>query len=207
MASAHEGTPSGDGGADRKVTHAAPIDRIGNVAIRAMDETDYPQVREILQQGMDTGEATFEGTAPDWPEFIANRIPSLTFVAEDDNAKILGWVSASPSSHRHVFHGVVEDSIYVAKDALGKGIAGRLLDALMDAATAQGYWALHSSIFPENTGSVKLHKSRGFEEVGVLHRMAQMEYGSKKGMWRDLLKMEHILGGGPAHPSREQEAP
>lgn len=179
----------------------------GGYSIRPLEREDYPQVKAILQEGMDTGEATFEDTAPEWEGFIRNRFPSLSFVAEDQNGEILGWVSASKSSHREVFHGVVEDSIYVTSSALGRGIAGALLDRLLEEAAAQGYWAVHSSIFPENTGSLKLHASRGFTEVGTFHRMARMTFGPKKGQWRDLLKMEHILGDGPAHPSQESEAP
>ncbi|KGM18042.1 GNAT family N-acetyltransferase [Corynebacterium auriscanis] len=165
--------------------------------IRPMTERDYPQVRDILQAGMDTGQATFEGEAPDWLGFSHHRIMDLAFVAVDGD-KVLGWITATPASHREVFRGVIEDSIYVSADAKGRGVAGSLLDYLISDAESQGYWAMHSSIFPENESSVKLHESRGFQKVGILHSMAQMTYGPKKGKWRHNLIMEKVLEKGPA---------
>ena len=182
------------------------------ISIRLMEEKDYPQVQKILQTGMDTGEATFEENAPEaWEDFMRHRLPELSFVAIDtdpaaaaaaglgeEGEKILGWITATSASHRDVFDGVLEDSIYVHKDAAGKGVAGSLLDRLLKDAAEQGHWAMHSSIFPENEGSVRLHVSRGFEEVGVFHCMSHMNYGPKKGTWRHNMVMEKILEGGPA---------
>lgn len=182
------------------------------ISIRLMEEKDYPQVQAILQTGMDTGEATFEENAPEaWEDFMRHRLPELSFVAidtdpaaaqagglGDDGEKILGWITATSASHRDVFDGVLEDSIYVHKDAAGKGVAGNLLDRLLKDAADQGHWAMHSSIFPENEGSVRLHLSRGFEQVGIFHCMSHMNYGPKKGKWRHNMVMEKILEGGPA---------
>ncbi|MBC6795374.1 GNAT family N-acetyltransferase [Corynebacterium sp. LK28] len=182
------------------------------ISIRLMEEKDYPQVQAILQTGMDTGEATFEENAPEaWEDFMRHRLPELSFVAidtdpaaaqaaglGDDREKILGWITATSASHRDVFDGVLEDSIYVHKDAAGKGVAGNLLDRLLKDAADQGHWAMHSSIFPENEGSVRLHLSRGFEQVGIFHCMSHMNYGPKKGKWRHNMVMEKILEGGPA---------
>lgn len=169
--------------------------------IRTMTQQDYPAVATILQAGLDTGLATYEETAPEWEDFMRHRIPSLGFVAEEytpEGTQILGWITASPVSHRAVFHGVVEDSVYVSTEAAGKGVAGALLDRLITAAAEQGYWKLHSSIFPENHGSIKLHASRGFEHIGTLHAMAKMTFGPFKDQWRDAYTMEKILDDGPA---------
>ncbi len=170
-----------------------------NVVIRNLRESDYPQVRAILQEGMNTGEATFEAEAPEWEDFRTSRLLELTFVAVDGNTgDVLGWISASPASKREVFHGVIEDSIYMASAAAGRGVGGKLLDKLIEEATKAGRWSIHSSIFPENVGSVKLHKSRGFKEVGTFHSMAKMSYGPKKNVWRDNTVFELVLEGGPA---------
>lgn len=172
-----------------------------------MRAEDYPAVREIFQAGMDTGEATFEATAPElWEDFMRHRLPELCFVATDANnpGDILGWISGTPASHRPVFRGVVEDSIYVATTATGRGVAGVLLDAFIVAATEAGFWAVHATIFPNNLGSVGLHESRGFRKVGMYHCMAQMTYGPKAGMWRHNLMMEKVLEGGPAWASYER---
>lgn len=164
-----------------------------------MREDDYDQVSEIQLSGMNTGHATYEGEPLPWEDFLEHKIRDLMFVAEEDGT-ILGWVSASKASHRAVFSGVVEDSIYIAPHAGGRGVAGALLDHLIAEATASGCWSMHSTIFPENTGSLKLHASRGFTEIGIAHTMARMNYGPMEGRWRDIVLMEKVLEGGPAHP-------
>jgi L-amino acid N-acyltransferase YncA len=167
--------------------------------IRPMREDDYAQVARIQQSGMNTGHATYEGEPLSWDAFIGHKIAELTFVADEDG-DVLGWVAASRASRRDVFAGVLEDSVYIAPDAAGRGVAGALLDHLIAEATEAGYWAIHSTVFPENAGSVKLHRSRGFTEIGVAHTMARMNYGPMEGRWRDILLLEKILEGGPAYP-------
>lgn len=167
--------------------------------IRPMREGDYPQVASIQQAGMDTGHATYEGETVTWEQFTAHRRPNLMFVADEDG-EILGWVTGSWYSHREVFSGVVEDSVYVSPDAAGRGVAGALLDHLIEKSTEAGCWSIHAVVFPENPGSMKLHRSRGFKQIGTAHTMAKMTYGPMKGNWRDIVSFEKVLEGGPAHP-------
>lgn len=166
-----------------------------NFRIRSLRREDYPQVRNIYESGLETGHASYENMAPTWEEFSAKKIKGTVFVAveEDDHNKVLGWVSAAPISSRSVFHGVVEDSIYVAPFASGRGIAGALLDQLIDTCVEMKKWAIHSWIFPENAGSAGLHKSRGFVKVGTYHHLAKMNYGELAGQWRDTDVYEKLL--------------
>lgn len=164
-----------------------------------MREDDYPQVAKIQQIGMETGHATYEKEILTWDGFMEHKVAEMTFVADDDG-EILGWVSASPASRRPVFDGVLEDSVYISPDAAGRGVGGALLDHIISAATEAGYWAIHSTVFPENKGSLKLHLSRGFIEIGVAHTMARMNYGPMEGRWRDILLLQKVLEGGPAYP-------
>jgi phosphinothricin acetyltransferase len=88
-------------------------------------------------------------------------------------------------SPRRVYAGVAEVSIYVDEVARGNGIGKALLKSLIQASEQNGIWTLQAGIFPENTGSVALHKSCGFREVGIRCRIAQL-----KGRWRDVLLLE-----------------
>ncbi|GAA1472839.1 GNAT family N-acetyltransferase [Corynebacterium felinum] len=163
--------------------------------IRPLRRTDYGQVQHIYLQGLETGHASYDTEAPSWEKFENSKIPGTMFVAcenADDN-KILGWITAAPISSRSVFHGVVEDSIYIHPDARGRGVAGALLDTLIDTCQSMGKWAIHSWIFPENTGSARLHTSRGFEKVGTLRHLAKMTYGEMAGQWRDTDIYEKLL--------------
>lgn len=163
--------------------------------IRPMRRRDYAQVQEIYVQGLETGHATYERQAPTWEEFTGRKIEGTVFVAveADDDDWVIGWVSAAPISHREVFHGVVEDSIYIRNGAQGRGIAGALLDTLVEKCQELGKWGIHSWIFPENEGSAKLHASRGFAKVGTLRHLAKMPYGELKGQWRDTVIWEKLL--------------
>lgn len=141
-------------------------------------------VLAIYQAGIDEGNATFETMAPDWEMFSAARLPAHRYVAVDDSA-VLGWVAASAVSNRRVYAGVVEHSVYVHRDARGRGIGRELLNTLISSTEAAGIWTIQSSVFPENTASLELHNSVGFRVVGVRERL-----GQHHGRWRDVVLIE-----------------
>lgn len=163
--------------------------------LRPFRVADYPQMRAIYEMGLNTGHASYETQSLTLEQFTNAKIMSSVFVAveADDDSKILGWVSAAPISSRSVFHGVVEDSIYVHADAQGRGIAGALLDKLIEVCRDMHKWAIHAWIFPENEGSAGLHLSRGFVKVGTFSHLAKMTYGELAGQWRDTDIYELLL--------------
>jgi L-amino acid N-acyltransferase YncA len=88
-------------------------------------------------------------------------------------------------STRSVYSGVAEVSVYVAHDSKGKGIGRALLERLLEGSEKNGIWTLQASVFPENRGSVALHKKYGFRQVGVRERIGRMN-----GVWRDTVLLE-----------------
>ncbi|QPK79885.1 N-acetyltransferase [Corynebacterium lizhenjunii] len=163
--------------------------------LRPFRSADYPQMKAIYEHGLDTGHATYETKALTLEQFHNSKIMASVFVAVEsgDDSKVLGWVSAAPISSRSVFHGVVEDSIYIHPDARGRGVAGALLDKLIEVCQELHKWAIHAWIFPENTGSAGLHESRGFVKVGTFSHLAKMTYGELAGQWRDTDVYELLL--------------
>ncbi|WP_354645192.1 GNAT family N-acetyltransferase [Kitasatospora camelliae] len=143
------------------------------------------QVLAIYQAGIDEGNATFETRAPTWEAFDAAKLPEHRFVAVDRDGRVLGWVAASKVSDRCAYAGVVEHSVYVRPDTRGRGVAGRLLEALVVSTEAAGIWTIQSGIFPENTASLTLHERAGFRVIGTRERIA-----SHHGVWRDVLLVE-----------------
>ncbi|MCP2339405.1 GNAT family N-acetyltransferase [Actinomadura rupiterrae] len=156
------------------------------VHVRPMTPADAPDVLAIYQAGLDTGNASFETTAPTWEAFDKAKLPDHHHVAADAiTDKPLGWVAVSPVSPRAVYAGVVEHSIYVDPSHQGRGIAASLLDTLIQSTEAAGIWTLQSGIFPENTASLRLHHNAGFRTVGTRHRIARHH-----GQWRDVILLE-----------------
>ena len=146
------------------------------VLIRPMRPDDAGQVLAIYQAGLDTGQASFETTAPAWDAFDAARLPAHRHVAADTaTGLVLGWTAASAVSDRCVYAGVIEHSVYVHPATT----AGASADAA-------GVWTIQTGIFPENTASLRLHQRAGFRIVGTRERI-----GCHHGRWRDVVFIEH----------------
>ncbi|TPW74203.1 GNAT family N-acetyltransferase [Schumannella soli] len=158
--------------------------------IRPMVEGDWPAVEEIYRAGIATGNATFESEPPTWERFDATRRPELRLVATDERGDVVGWAAVSSVSARLVYAGVVEHSVYVHPDHAGRGVGRALVDQLLAQAPEAGVWTIQSSIFPENTASLRLHAEARFRTVGTRERIALMTYGPHEGQWRDTILIE-----------------
>lgn len=157
-----------------------------HVRIRAMKLRDARQVLEIYQEGLDSGDASFETAAPSSEGFDAARLPEHRLVAEDAATQgLVGWTAMSAVSDRCVYAGVVEHSIYVAEAARGQGVGRGLLEALVASTERAGIWTIQSGIFPENRASLALHGRLGFRIVGTRERI-----GRHHGRWRDVVMIE-----------------
>lgn len=165
------------------------------IAIRRLAPEDWRSVESIYAEGIAEGDATFEVATPSWESFDAGRLPLLRFVAVDEADTVRGWVAASAVSSRPAYSGVVEHSVYVARAARGQGVGRALLHAFIEAADSAGIWTIQSSIFPENTASLRLHESAGFRVVGRRERIARSRVGAHAGEWRDTLLVERRGGG------------
>jgi L-amino acid N-acyltransferase YncA/protein-tyrosine-phosphatase len=155
------------------------------VHIRPMVQEHAEAVLAIYQAGIDEGNATFETTAPSWPDFDRSKLAEHRFVALDDDQTVLGWVAAIAVSDRCVYAGVVEHSVYVSPTARGRGVGHALLKSLIVSTEAAGVWTIQSGIFPENDASVALHRAAGFRVVGTRERI-----GRQHGVWRDVTLIE-----------------
>jgi phosphinothricin acetyltransferase len=154
------------------------------VSFLAMTTSHWDAVRSIYREGIETGLATFETEAPSWEEWSADHLQNCRLVAVDDGT-VLGWAALSPVSDRCAYGGVAEVSVYIASAARGQGIGRAILQALVSESERAGFWTLQAGLFAENEASLAIHKSCGFREVGVRHRL-----GKLKGVWRDVLLLE-----------------
>ncbi|UWY27044.1 GNAT family N-acetyltransferase [Flavobacterium sp. TR2] len=152
--------------------------------IRNLLAEDWDQVKKIYQQGMDTGNATFQTNAPSWEDWDQSHLKSCRIVMEEDR-KIIGWAALTPISSRCVYAGVAEVSVYVDPAHSGKGIGLALLNELVRQSEKEGIWTLQAGIFPENTASLRIHEKAGFRTLGIREKI-----GKQNGIWRDTVLLE-----------------
>lgn len=154
-------------------------------AIRAMRDRDAASVLRIYQAGLDTGQASFETSAPTWSTFTAGKLVGHRYVAVDERDGVVGWIAVTAVSARPVYVGVVEHSVYVDPTHLGRGLGIALLRTLIASTEAAGIWTIQSGVFPENTASLRLHQRAGFRALGTRERV-----GRHHGRWRDVTLLE-----------------
>ena len=149
-----------------------------------MTPADWPAVAEIYREGIEDGDATFEGAVPSWEAWDADHIAGHRLVARD-GVGVAAWAALAPDSNRSAYRGVAWDSVYVGRAARGRGAGRLLLERLVADSEAAGIWTLQAGIFPENTASLALHQRCGFRVVGVRERL-----GRQNGVWRDVVLLE-----------------
>jgi phosphinothricin acetyltransferase len=163
---------------------------MSHATIRPAIHADAAAITRIYNQGIAERGATFE-TEPRRVEDVARRIDEAAryplLVAIDRDA-VIGWAGVGSYRARPCYAGIGEFSIYLDRDARGRGIGRQLLDALVEAAAARGYWKLVSRVFPFNAASRSLCRRCGFREVGVYEK-----HGRLDGRWLDVVIVEKLI--------------
>jgi L-amino acid N-acyltransferase YncA len=154
------------------------------MTIRELQPADWPDVARIFEEGIRTGNATFETAAPSFEAWDAAHLAGHRLVAALDG-DVVGWAALSAVSERACYRGVAEHSIYVAERVRGLGFGRQLLGALVASTEAAGFWTVQAGVFPENEASIALHLSLGFCVVGVRERLGRLN-----GVWRDVVLLE-----------------
>lgn len=129
--------------------------------VEPMTAADWRAVRAIYEEGIATGDATFKTAAPSCNAWDSAHLPDHRWVARDDDGRILGWIAVSAYSRRAAYAGVVEESVYVAEDARGRGVGRALLGELITSTEAAGIWTLQARIQAENAASLAVHERAG----------------------------------------------
>ncbi len=114
------------------------------------------------------------------------------FVAEAGGL-LLGYACARPYNPRSGYRFCVEDSVFIAPEAAGRGLGRTLLAKVIDACTALGRTQMVAVIGDSgNAASIRLHAALGFHHVGVLKHL-----GCKHGRWLDVVLMQRALAAAP----------
>lgn len=147
-------------------------------------EKNYNNVATIYEQGIATGNATFQKNSLTWEDWDKCHNKFCRIVGIENN-EIVGWAALTPVSNRNVYKGVAEVSVYVATNHRGKGFGKKLLEELILLSEQNELWTLQAGIFPENSASIKLHEYCGFRIIGIREKIGKMN-----DVWRDNLFLE-----------------
>lgn len=101
---------------------------------------------------------------------------------------VLGFGSLSPYRERSGYAATAENSVYVDRAQRGKGVGRALLAELLTLASAHGFHSVIARIAGHNETSIGLHRSAGFEMVGV-----EREVGRKHRQWLDVVELQRLL--------------
>ena len=155
------------------------------IRIGLMVADDWPACRRIYEEGIATGQATFETAAPEWEAWDAAHVAAGRLAARDAADRVIGWAALSPVSDRCAYEGVAEASIYVASSVRRQGVGGALMRALLDAADVAGIWTVQAGVLVENQASLALAERAGFRTIGIREQIGRLD-----GRWRDVMLLE-----------------
>lgn len=161
-------------------------------AIRLAHEADLPGIFAIYDEQVLHGTATFETvpkTAEQRLEWLRAHPPEkYPALVADSGGVILGWATLSAWSPRQAYARTAESSVYMHRDARGRGIGTALMRDLLERAPALGIRQLIARLTDGNDASVRLHESLGFAPIGTMRRV-----GEKFGRVLDVRMMQLAL--------------
>ncbi|UTP38753.1 GNAT family N-acetyltransferase [Phenylobacterium sp. LH3H17] len=166
--------------------------------VRPSLEADAPALAAIYGHHVLHGFGTFEEVPPT-PQDMAGRRAAIVergmpYLVAEVAGQVLGFAYAGPFRPRAAYRYTVEDSVYIAPDAMGRGVGKAVLSEVLSACQAFGIRQVVAVIGDSgNAGSIALHRALGFEPAGVGKSL-----GFKHGRWVDIVWMQKALNGGDA---------
>jgi L-amino acid N-acyltransferase YncA len=160
--------------------------------IRPASLEDAEAIAEIYGHYVRTTSNNFEYDPPDAAE-IARRIAAvlearLPYLVAEQQRRVVGFAYAHQFRPRPAYRFAVENSVYVDKDCVGRGIGHQLLVALMDRCREAGVSQMIAGMGGDHPASIAFHAAHGFELVGVFRKV-----GFKFDQWLDLTLMQRAL--------------
>jgi len=170
--------------------------------IRPATAADIPAITAIYRHAVLHGTASWELDPPDEAEMARRQEAILAggypYLAAESDGVLRGYAYAGAYRPRPAYRATVENSIYIAPDAQGRGIGAALLDTLIAACAERGFRQMIAVIGDpagNSVGSRRLHERAGFRLVGIAEKV-----GFKHGRWLDQMLMQKALGEADATP-------
>jgi phosphinothricin acetyltransferase len=178
---------------------AAPLGTFRDVTIvRLARPGDAAAVAAVYAPYVTDTFVSFEDEAPDAAE-MARRMAGggalYPWLVADEEGRVLGYASASAFRARAAYRYSVETSVYLARDACGRGLGRLLYGSLLALLERQGFAQAIGAVSLPNPASVRLHESLGFTEAGTYR-----DVGWKHGAWRSVGLWQRALARAESPP-------
>jgi L-amino acid N-acyltransferase YncA len=168
--------------------------------IRPARDDDAPALREIFNDAVEDGLATFDSSlrsVDDQKRLIAiaeqdSRRP--VFVAEVRNW-VCGLVCIEPYEEKLHFGEIGEVTVFVRRSFRSYGIGRQLMRVAQTEAARRGYRKIVGRVLSDNEESLRLCKVTGWRVVGI-----QEQHARQGNRLRDVTVVEYVL---PAVPRME----
>lgn len=153
--------------------------------LRAATPDDAAAIAEIYAPFVTASAVSFETEPPDAAGMRA-RIEAGDglypwIAAQAGDGMLLGYAYAARFRERPAYRFAVETTIYLRREACGRGLGARLYAPLLATLEAQGFTQAIAAITLPNAASVALHERLGFEAAGLYRQV-----GWKVGTWHDV---------------------
>ena len=161
------------------------------LAVRVATLDDAEAIRTIYNLEVTESTVTFDlapRSASEQEEWLREHAGAYPAVVALESGVVVGFGSLSPYRPRPAYATTVEDSVYVRRDRQGQGVGRAVLSELVTLGTEHGFHAMIGRIVGGHEASIALHRSCGFEMVGV-----EREIGRKFGRWLDVAVMQKLL--------------
>jgi L-amino acid N-acyltransferase YncA len=168
--------------------------------VRAAMAGDAEVLAAIYGDAVLHGFGTFEEIPPSVGEMELRRLAvverGLPYLVAEEASQVLGFAYASPFRPRAAYRYTVEDTVYVAPQAAGRGVGRAVLSAVLGQCETLGLRQAVAVIGDSgNAASIGLHRALGFQDAGV-----GRSFGFKHGRWVDVVWMQKALNGGDSLP-------
>lgn len=162
--------------------------------MRPVSEADLQALNEIYSKYITEAHYTFDiepmtmKARREWFSHYAETGPHRVMVALSDST-VIGYASSSRFRPKVGYNTSIETSIYLAPEAVGRGVGSRLYERLFKALQGEDLHRAYAGIALPNPASIALHERFGFKRVAHF-----TEQGRKFGRYWDVAWYEKPLG-------------
>lgn len=158
--------------------------------IRKAELKDLKDLLEIYNYEVVYGISTLDihpKSLEEWQQwFDAHNIDNHPLIVAEMDGRAVGYASLSAYREKEAYCSTVELSVYVDVSCRQRGVADKLMEAILDMAkTDESIHMVVSVITGGNEASIRLHDKYGFSYCGSIH-----EVGVKLGEYRDIENYE-----------------